>query len=181
MRNQRAFHYFWSSTRINFAPNSIQYLSTILSGHLKTKNFISITFSKETSFQTVLHRINEIIVKAKAWIDANYLCLNTNKTQTLPIFNRNSVFQKMPFFSNVLSSFSSLQAPTLLPVTLRSSLLLSTLSSSFHYFNSFLRHSKILGAYFNSSFTLNDHFLDLKNTKILLPTRTTTRYTMKND
>ena len=41
---------------------------------------IILTFSKEKSFQTFVDRINEIIMKAKTWTGANYLCLNTNKT-----------------------------------------------------------------------------------------------------
>ena len=57
---------------------------------------IILTFSKDISLQTFVHRINEVIMKAKAWT-ANYLCLNTNKTQVLPIFNHSRSLSKKSY------------------------------------------------------------------------------------
>jgi len=97
---------------------------------------ILLSFNKEVSFQSIISKIEDIIQIAENWCKENYLCLNKSKTQILPIFNKNSVFSRMPF---------NLSSP------------LSSNSSNISSIN-FISHCKILGVYFNNKLSWFDHF-----------------------
>ena len=100
---------------------------------------ILLSFDKKSSFYDIVAKINTTINIAKngqtkiiyAW------------TQVLPLFNRNSVFQKMPFFtSSSLLPLSSLQSSSLLFTPSSSSSLDLSPSTTFHNFNCFHRNIK---------------------------------------
>jgi len=57
-----------------------------------------LSFHKNQHFDDIISRVNNILQITYTYSKDNNLCLNAQKTQILPIFNRNSVFSKMPFF-----------------------------------------------------------------------------------
>jgi len=68
---------------------------------------IVLSFSKSNSFDQIIAKVENTIETANEWAGINNLVLNKKKTQVLPIFNRNSTFSKMPFFTNPQYSFVS--------------------------------------------------------------------------
>jgi len=130
---------------------------------------ILLTFTKEDTFGTITSIIQSTIVKAVTWCNNNSLRLNQNKTQIMPIFHRNSVYSSMPFYTSLTSSLPS---PLSSPLRHTSSVI------------NFIPSIKILGVYFNSKLSWNDHFYSLNKQiqkvfysfKILF-----NRYTRKND
>ena len=56
-------------------------------------------FDKEAKFEEIIQKVERVIGQVSKWSEDNLLILNNDKTQILPIYNRNSVFSKMPFFS----------------------------------------------------------------------------------
>jgi len=112
---------------------------------------IVLSFTKDQTFPHVISKIENIILIAEKWCHDNFLCLNKTKTQILPIFNKNTVFSRMPFFTSTTSS-----NPLPSSVTLSSSSSPHTTSNS--SFINFIPHCKILGIYFNNKLSWCDHF-----------------------
>jgi len=108
---------------------------------------ILLTFDKDCHFQEIIHEIKVTIETAQKWCEENALCLNKQKTQILPIFNKNSVFAKMPFFTmpSTSSSSSPYSSMSLSPPVLPD-------------FINFTSSCKLLGIYFNYKLTWFDHF-----------------------
>jgi len=135
---------------------------------------ILLTFTKADNFTSIVTTIKSVIAKASQWCSDNCLRLNENKTQILPIFNRNSVYSAMPFSTSVIQihpPLSSLPSqPSSLSLVQPSSFSLSQPSLSqpsslslchpSHFVN-FTTAIKILGVYFNSKLSWSNHFLNI--------------------
>ena len=61
---------------------------------------ILLTFSKRNNISDILSKIENILQIVKKWSNTNDLALNSQKTQLLPIFNKNTLFSKMNIFEN---------------------------------------------------------------------------------
>jgi len=140
---------------------------------------IVLTFTKTNKFIDIVIKIAETIQKAHYWCGENSLCLNTKKTQILPVFNKNSAFSNMPFFSKSFQNISSS-----LSLSLPSSSISSLSPTVLTYFTNFNPTSKILGIYFNTKLTWFNHFIE-KNKQIQFLfqkfKQLFTRYTTKKD
>jgi len=64
-----------------------------------------ITFPKTATFKEIMEEVTNVLECSTNYASKNDLCLNMSKTQILPIYNRNSSFSKMPFFSSTNSYF----------------------------------------------------------------------------
>jgi len=64
-----------------------------------------ISFEKTSTFNNITASITTVIQQIKTWSEQNNLVLNESKTQILPIFNKNTTFSRMPFFSDNILSF----------------------------------------------------------------------------
>ena len=100
---------------------------------------ILISFNKTHDLNHIRSKIQYILHTIESWSKANFLCLNLTKTQILPIFSRNSVYDKMNLFD------PSHETPT------------------------FVKQAKNLGILYTYNMNWKYHFLQLlKNTKKII-------------
>ena len=111
-------------------------------------------FDKEAKFEEIIQKVERVIGQVSKWSEDNLLILNNDKTQILPIYNRNSVFSKMPFFSK--HNFTFMKEAKILGVfynfgfnwSTRFNHILSTMRKSIYHMKQFFRRYTTKSDYF---------------------------------
>ena len=96
---------------------------------------IVLTFEKRSQRSLIDSKISQTLKNLREWSSKNNLCLNTSKTQILPIFQKNSCFERMKFFDQ--DNFSEI---------------------------TFIKEAKNLGIIYNNRLSWTNHFDHLTKT-----------------
>ena len=67
---------------------------------------IVLTYEKNETKQNILCDVKNTISSIETWAEKNHLCLNISKTKVLPIFTKNSAFQRMNLFKEKCKKFT---------------------------------------------------------------------------